>query len=622
MCGIAGQVAAHPTHSRNKEVLSMLDLIRHRGPDGTGIIDSPFGSIGHVRLSILDNSTAAAQPFFSEDFVLSYNGEIYNYKEIQSDLPDRHYNSHSDTEVLFHSVSVVGLEETLRKARGMFAFCWHNTKTGETFLVRDRFGIKPLFYTLNSRQELVFASELKALLFQNQTPINSFRAAYAFLGGLERDGHTTAWDHIHQIPPGHYLHFKDGQTNLVNYFKPLDFVDEAEYRTYDRMSRSDLVSKLDDILKQAVNDMGMGDIPAGSFISGGVDSGLISYYGKQHNPNIKLFSSDVDGPYSEAHLARVNAKAIGSELFMTTYRDNQCLVDLVNCTWHYESPLVVHFNAIPLSGLSKLTRHLQTKAVLTGEGADELFVGYPHLVGGSVDSVLSLPYEILDRLYAAVPGLRRFREKKVFGSNILTSLRHTAEGKNASWSFHSSGAGYSFLPASERKKHMQTTEMLNSHLLSLLWRNDRMGMMYSIESRFPFLDERVVRFALNLPYRHKVSIVNHFSSWKHPFHSGKHLVRLVANKYLPGNVAFGQKKGFPVQGINMLQVNHAYFADGFMANILQLNKPGMNRFLSNLDSYHTALFSLVEIWGKLFVDKQDLDDVKSAVLKNFSLNPS
>lgn len=618
MCGIAGILSHQPTNSRIDDVKQMLELIRHRGPDGIGYADSSFGTIGHVRLSILDSSTAAAQPFVSENSILSYNGEIYNYKDIKRLLPEKPYVSHSDTEVLFQSLSVSGLESTLELLRGMYAFCWHNTSTGETYLVRDRFGIKPLFYTITNNQELIFSSELKSLLAIANRSVNHFKATYSVLGGLERDGHGTAWDNVFQVPPGYYLKFGNGKAELCRYFSITDYVNESTYRELDRMKRSDLVYQLDGLLCQAVNDMGMGDIPAGSFMSGGVDSGLISYYGKGANPNIKLFSSDVDGQQSEAHHARLSAKSIGSNLLMATYRDRQCISDLVTTTWHYESPLVVHFNAIPLAGLAGLARQMSTKAVLTGEGADELFVGYPHLVGGRVESVLSFPYRLLDMLYSTLPVLKRFKEKKRYGTDLQLALRHASEGMFNSWMESDDEGAYAFLSGKDRVKHLQTAVMMKSHLLSLLWRNDRMGMMHSIESRFPFLDERVVRFAMNLPHRHKVSIVNNFSNWKHPFQSGKHLVRLVASKYLPDQIAFGVKKGFPVQGLHMLNLDHSFFAGGFLAGNLGLDKTGLGRFFNEMDPYHKALLGMVEIWSQLFVEGKSIEEVNKAVLKNFS----
>ncbi|MFN5325136.1 MAG: asparagine synthase (glutamine-hydrolyzing) [Bacteroidota bacterium] len=622
MCGIAGILSSQQIQSRKSEVQKMLDLIRHRGPDGEGIVESSFGTIGHVRLSILDSTSAAAQPFTSDGLVLSYNGEIYNYQELKKDLSDRPFISHSDTEVLFNALYAFGLDTTLKSVRGMFAFCWHNQSNGETYLVRDRFGIKPLFYAITPTRELIFASELKSILAVLQQPINEFKAVYSVMGGLERDGHGTAWQGIYQVPPGHYLHFKNGTIELIRYFSITDYVDETTYRELNRMNQSDLVYQLDGLLRQAVDDMGMGDIPAGSFMSGGVDSGLISYYGKYSNPEIKLFSSDVDGHQSEAFHARLNAKAIGSNLLFSTYRDNQCIGELVSTTWHYESPLVVHFNAMPLSGLARLAQQMSTKAVLTGEGSDELFIGYPHLVGGGVDSLLSAPYRLLDYLYSKLPGFKRFKEKKNFGISLQNMIRNSSEGVFMDWLQLDESDAYSFLSEDERSEHLQTAVMMKSHLLSLLWRNDRMGMMHSIESRFPFLDERVVQFAMNLPHKHKVSFVTNLTSWKHPFQSGKHLVRLVASRYLPSKITFGEKKGFPVQGLHLLSTDHEFFKNGFLASTLGLDTAGLDNFFHGLDNYHRSLFGMVEIWSKLFIEGKSLDEVNNAVLKNFSYKPN
>ncbi|MFM8917192.1 MAG: asparagine synthase-related protein, partial [Bacteroidota bacterium] len=216
------------------------------------------------------------------------------------------------------------------------------------------------------------------------------------------------------------------------------------------------------------------------------------------------------------------------------------------------------------------------------------------------------------------PGLKRFKEKRTYGLSIHLALRHASDGEYTSWSQQGNLGSYDFLSAAERLKQLQSVKMMNSHLLSLLWRNDRMGMMHSIESRFPFLDERVVQFALNLPYKHKVAFVSRFSNVKHPFQSGKHLVRLVASRYLPEKVAFGSKKGFPVEGLHNLEIAPAFFENGFLAAILQLDKSGLNSFFANMDGYNKSLFGMVEIWGKLFVEAKSFSEVNDIVLGDFS----
>ena len=616
MCGIAGIISSQRTSSFELNVESMLDLIQHRGPDGRGIQSSSYGTLGHVRLSILDGSAAATQPYIDTDYILSYNGEIYNYQELKHQLPPIKYQSYSDTEVLFHALKTWGVDKTLAKCRGMFAFCWHNRNTGETVLVRDRFGIKPLFYALNNHGNLVFASEIKSVLPYTNGVLNHFRFIMSPLGGLERDGIQTAWDHVVQVPPGHKLVFKNGTAILSRYFDLMDYFNIDQYHECLHLSDLKLCTKLDELLSQAVSDMGMGDIPAGSFMSGGVDSGLISYYGKSSNPNIQLFTSDVFGKLSELHLAQLNAKTLNSDLITSTYLDDHCVDYLVDVTWHYESPLVVHFNALPLSELALTARNNGVKAVLTGEGADELFVGYPHLIGSYISRLADLPHTLLNRLYGSVSLLKRLRSKKEFGIDFFNVLRDTAEGDFLNDGLILAKDKWQFMNEPHQRQHLLSVKMIKSHLLSLLWRNDRMGMMHSIESRFPFLDERLVSFAINLPYKYKVATVSRFGSIKHPFKSGKHLLRKVASNYLPDGISYGQKTGFPVNGLMRLHIQNDFFDNGTLQRVLQLNRSGMSRFLNEMDPYFKSLLCMTEIWSRLFVEGQSKDSLRMDVARS------
>ncbi|MGR6086920.1 MAG: asparagine synthase (glutamine-hydrolyzing) [Arcticibacter sp.] len=621
MCGIAGIVSSAKVPSFHSDVSKMLDLILHRGPDGCGIESSDFATIGHVRLSILDASAGASQPFYDDDFILTYNGEIYNYEEIKKQLPATHFKSYSDTEVLFHALKEWGVVETLKKCRGMFAFCWHKRSTGETYLVRDRFGVKPLFYTVNQFGQLVFASELKSVLSYVKCNINDYRILMSPLGGLERDTKRTAWDGLMQVPPGHILQFFEGKHVITRYFDLADYFDQEYYTELENQSWNQLADQLDVLLSNAVKDMGMGDIPAGSFMSGGVDSGLVSYYGKLSNNDIKLFTSDVSGNLSEFKLAEVNAAAIKSPLIKSTYLDDHCLEYVVNATWHYESPLVVHFNALPLSVLSEITRQNGVKAVLTGEGADELFVGYPHLVGASISKLVSAPFEVLNRIYGAVPALNRLLSKSQFGVDYFKALRNGADNSFMIEDLELANEKLGFLNFKSRNQHLLSFQMIKSHLHSLLWRNDRMGMMHSIESRFPFLDERVVQFAVNLPYHYKVASVTRWNSSKHPFKSGKHLLRKVASNYLPKSISHGQKTGFPVNGLLSIKTDNSFFSHGVIQRTLQLDQKGMHAFLNSLSPYFKSLLLMTELWAQLFVDGQSKDFVSSQVATHVRVSP-
>ena len=616
MCGISGFINHYGYNVAEQNLQVLLDLQHHRGPDFQGKLY--LGNVGfaHNRLSLLDLSSSGNQPFEDESYVLVYNGEIYNYLELKKELSTIEYRSSSDTAVLFQALKEWGVDKTLKKIKGMFAFSWYNKKTQELFLVRDRLGIKPLYYATDSNKTLWFSSEVKAILGVMDAKPNSFKVLFSGLGILERSRKDTAWDEIKHIEPGTYLYVNPSKTVEINYYSTYELIDEKTYRLLEKKSINEVVDEFHHLFDSSVKSMCVSDAPMGAFVSGGIDSSIISHYAVQNVSEMKLFTANILGKHSEFEDAKKLAKSLDKELFDYPFQKEMALRDWAKVTWHYESPIVVHFNAIPFSNVAKLAREHQVKAVLTGEGSDELFLGYGGILTKRYDSLLKFPYTVLDAIYNKIPKLKKFISDSGGSQDLIGIYRFGSQNFTNEIFYNQGLESYNFLPKNKIEEHQQTAKMLNEHIVSLLWRNDRMGMMNSIESRFPFLDEDIIAFAMNLPTKFKIGHTSKFHNYKHPFLIDKYIVRKLAESKLPKELVNKKKKGFPVDGLRELIVNPLFFENGTVVSVLQLSKEQLIFMCKNSPSYLIGILAAVEIWAKLFIEKQTIESVDFIIEKN------
>lgn len=615
MCGISGFINQNKEKVNEQNLDQMLQIQNHRGPDYQGKLY--LGSVGfaHNRLSLLDLSNAGNQPFENDNYVLVFNGEIYNFQELKKELLAVTYASTSDTAVLFQALIEWGVAKTVKKLKGMFAFSWYNKTTQEMYLVRDRLGIKPLFYGFDNHKTLWFASEIKAILAVVETTPNPVKVLYSSLGVLERSRKNTAWDAIKQVEPGNYIYINNKNLEEVKYYTVFDTVNEITYNRLNQSSVKDVLSEFENLFDQSVKSMCISDAPLGAFVSGGIDSSIIAQYAVKNNANLKLFTANVIGKHSEFEDAKDLAKSLNKDLFDYSYQKEMALRDWVKVTWHYESPLVVHFNAIPFSNVAKLAFDHQVKAVLTGEGSDELFLGYSGLITKRYSNILNLPYTILDKIYNKIPKLKSFLTNTGGSQDLLTVYKKSAENFTNEIFYNQGKSVYDFVPKNKKDEHLQTAIMLHEHLVSLLWRNDRMGMIHSIESRFPFLDEDIIAFAMNLPTKFKIGKTFKFHNYKHPFLMDKYLVRKLAENKLPPNLVNKVKKGFPIDGLRNIKVDPIFFHNGTILQILQLTQDQLKYMCVTTPNYLTSILAAVEIWAKLFIEKKSIDEVDLLVQK-------
>jgi asparagine synthase (glutamine-hydrolysing) len=608
MCGFAGILQKEPVPDNILE--SLAASIIHRGPDHTGYFKDEHAGFIHNRLSLVDLSTNAHQPFLDEDHVLLFNGEIYNHQELRNKmLPGQTFRSTSDTETLFHLLAKYGVEATCRAIHGMFAFAWYERETSKLSIVRDRIGIKPLFYHA-SDTAFVFSSEMKGIVMHFPLNINKPTVMSAAIGELENSRTHTAFESLTQLLPGHILtyDYATGKLETSRFFGLADLVDEQYYKELHGLPEKELLDEFDRLLNASVESMLMSDVGMGAFVSGGIDSSLITTMASRHQ-QIQMFTANIVGKYSELPFSRMLSERIGQPLHVYDFEPGFLIRDIVRTTWYYESPIVVHLNSIPFQGVARMANEARTKAVLTGEGADELFLGYPRLLTRKWDRLINLPFDLTTGVYRRIPGLTRYLNlnKANHGGDLLR-MPYAFENEAMAEEHHQA---FSFVKdPGLRKDHVLTLGMLGRGLHSLLWRNDRMGMMHSLESRFPFLDEDLLRFAVNTPIRAKIGRTSRFHNYKHPFLVDKYIVRKTAEKYLPAALNNREKKGFPLFGIANLKVGKGFFRDGFLQELYQMDSKGCKLMEDKTDPYLLAKMACVEIWGRLFARRESIEQVE------------
>lgn len=624
MCGIAGIAkSSYSVDITSKNVASMCRIMRHRGPDNTTVSSYPHVVFGHNRLSLIDLSDRSNQPFENESSALVFNGEIYNYLELKADLIktfDQKFTTTSDTEVLFFGLINWGIEQTLKKLKGMFAFAFYDFASKKVYCARDRTGMKPFFYSVRGSQ-LVFSSELKAIwALDDYSTVNEKYISLATFAEFEYSRKISALTGVHQLEPGTFLIFDvdTGTHTTKTYFKMADYLSIAEFERRNKSSKQEVFEEFEGIFTNTLHKVMAADAKMGAFVSGGVDSSLCAGIAFQKDP-VSLFTSNVVGKHSELENSSLLANVLNTQLNKHDFTPDMFLKSWAKTTWYYESPILAHSNAVPFQHVSELARQHSCKAVLTGEGSDELFLGYPRLLTRRFDKFLLAPINLINSVYKKVPGLSRYLN--LDKTNFHQDFAQFLTGAEALEKEEANLTAYSFLNDQDKAlDQAMTLNMLERSIHSLLWRNDRMGMMHSIESRFPFLYEDMLEFAVNLPVKFKVGKSHKFHNFKHPFHIDKVLVRELAAKVLNEKLGYIQKKGFPVHGLMNVKVDSSFFENGFWQEQLGLSNSVLKLIQKNYHPYLLAKLASVEIWGSLFFKRQSIEEVESRISTHIKLN--
>jgi asparagine synthase (glutamine-hydrolysing) len=562
MCGIFGLIGKRD----QEEVKAANRTIAHRGPDAEGFWFDPENSVAlcHRRLSILDLSASGAQPMRSQSgrYMISYNGEIYNYLEIKEKLSSKNWQGHSDTEVLLACFEEWGIEKTLENIDGMFAIILWDKETKNITLMRDRLGEKPLYYGL-IRNNLVFASELKPIisLFKNELSLCS-SAIEDYFHRSCISGERSIFNQILKLPAGHFITVStssvEKQAELPRPIKYWALKDLALGSL--NISKEEAIVALENKLKKSVRNQMISDVPLGAFLSGGVDSSLIvALMQSQSSKKVKSFSIGFENThYNEAHHAKAVAQHLGAE-HEELYVSEKDLLDQIPGLSHiYDEPFA-DSSQIPTILVSKMARKHVTVA-LSGDGGDELFAGYNrHLFAQTqwpkVSSVPSALRSVVGNSLTLLPpgtwksifsfvstGTAQPHEKVFKLAEVLKSSSMSDFYKSVSshWNDFSPLLNKNSLTSNEDWDVQSALEMCLADAKwympdDVLVKVDRAAMSQSLETRAPFLSRDVVEMAFALPMDLKIR--DGQTKW---------ILRQILYKHVPKELIERPKMGFGV----------------------------------------------------------------------------
>jgi asparagine synthase (glutamine-hydrolysing) len=535
MCGITGIFAfnlAGKLHQIN--LARSTDLLRHRGPDGRGTCLDDHVALGHRRLSILDLSERGAQPMHDDSgrYTLVYNGEIYNYRSLRQELEQKGHRFHSDgdTEVLLHALMEEG-ERCLPKLNGFFAFAFYDRNAQTLLLGRDRFGIKPLYYYFDE-DKFLFASEMPALLAYGLEKKLDHTSLALYLQLNYVPAPHTMLEEVYSLMPGHWLRVSNRQLNLEPYYSiPYDPGSlNPENLTYEQQQE-----RLRGLLHQSVRDRLVSDVPLGTFLSGGIDSTIVSGIARQYVDELHTFSIGYsDAPYfDETRYAGLAARKFGTRHTVFSLSMEDLGAHLADILEAIDQPFA-DSSAIPTYILSQRTSG-QVKVALSGDGADELFAGYNKHQAALRAMHPEWAHRLAAGLHPLWSVLPRSRHNAL--TNRFRQLHRFSEGMRLTqaeryWRWASFADLQETLDLlseeacrrlTDRQHHARKEHLLrhirsdadfnellltDMHLVlpdDMLKKVDMMSMAHGLEVRVPFLDHRLVEFVFRLPVGSKIN---------------------------------------------------------------------------------------------------------------------
>lgn len=607
MCGIVGILSLDGSYIDQRILEKMRDTMIHRGPDDSGVFIVKNVGLAHRRLSIIDLS-GGHQPMSNEDGTvwITYNGEVYNFKDLYNDLSSRGHNfkTKSDTEVIIHAYEEYGMD-CVHKFNGMFAFAIWDSRHQLLWLARDRLGVKPLYYTIWNGK-FIFASEIKAIIAYDEYPreVNS-EIIREYLIFRFVAGSATFFKHIFNMLPGHILKLKDGKLEIRKYWD-IEFDNENFLKDKDAA-----VKTLDQLLSDSVSKRLISDVPLGTFNSGGIDSSLITAYAcLKKNEALHTFSV---GFYEKEFDESYYAKKI-SEKYQTIHHELRVggseFADLLPKMIYYNDEPLNHPNSILIYKISKLAKNYVT-VVLTGEGADELFAGYPRYL---IPKLLRI-IEIVPLMSLLLKILKNLRKSHRIAK--LTMLLDEKEENRLLYNSSFINPKISECVLNQKIKEddlayrlriLQSSNFnslnqllyldIKTYLVSILLRQDKMSMAASIESRVPYLDYRIAEFSFKIDPELKQNIL-----------LTKYVLRKVAGSYLDSKIIRRRKSGFGVPLFTWLR-NKNYLGRYFeLLDNPQIDCIDYNKIRKTLKGktdkvdYTELAWCLInlELWHRIFV---------------------
>ncbi len=629
MCGITGVVAFNELGK-----FSMVNLekatfaLSQRGPDDHGTYHDNFVGLGHRRLSVIDTSNMGHQPMQIPEgrYVISFNGEIYNYKELRKGLIDKgiKFYSETDTEVLLRLYELEG-KKCLQKLNGFFAFAIYDTVEKSTFIVRDRMGIKPLLYMLDD-DKLIFASEMKAIMkYASDWSIDK-KALNTYFQLNYIPAPLTILQGVKKLLPGHYIEINQGQVNIEKYYEI------PSPSTYEHSnSYEDNCSKLIDILDESVQKRLVADVPLGSFLSGGIDSSVITALASRHVDDFKTFSIGFkDNPFfDETHYAQLVADKFKTNHTVFSLSSDD-LYSHIDAIVDYIDEPFADSSAILVNILTKETRKEMTVA-LSGDGADEIFSGYNKHAAWLKSEQDSYTNTLISALHPIASALPKSRSG--FVSNKLRQVEKFGKGLSMNradrywyWASISSQQQVDDLLAPQWKEHNDISAYKNDWLApmidyqdfndflrtdtqlvltnDMLQKVDLMSMSNNLEVRVPFLDHNVVEFAFSLSPDQKINE-----------QMRKRILQDAFREILPTELYNRPKKGFEAPLLDWLKkglksqldelvFNEEYIREQGIFNVATLMKLKAKLFSYNPEDAHSKVWALFvfQRWYKNFME--------------------
>jgi len=625
MCGILG------FNYEDKDFLKKaLNKIEHRGPDDSGIYLDKNVSLGHNRLSILDLSKSGRQPMSNKDETvwITFNGEIYNFKELRKELEKKYdFKSNTDTEVLIYLYEEHGME-MLNKLQGMFAFCIYDKKKNLFFIARDRIGIKPLYYYHNNKK-FIFCSEIKGILedkeIKREVNLESLSSFLIFRANTKEE---TIFKNIKKLIPGNFLIYdlEKSVTSLNEYWNLPNKIKNND--------KKESLMELKELLDDSVKSRLISDVPYGAYLSGGIDSGIIvSLMSKYSSQPIKTFSVGfLEEEHSEVEEARFLAEKLKTNHKELIIEENS-IKKLPEIIYHADEPMSDP-TSIPIYFLSEYAKKYCT-VILTGEGADEVFAGYPQYkfmiyhqdflrksplflrkilpltIKKTPNFILNKGFKFAEAL--GEKGIERF--SKFINSNSYPKqyleLVSIFNEKEQSELFNKNIRFYEYykkyFPKINRNNlliNCQRLDFKEPMVEDLLMKIDKNTMAHSIEARVPFLDHRITELGFSLPSNLKLKLFK-----------TKYILREISKNIIPEQTRKRKKKHFFVPIDNWFKGDLSSLKEELLSekniknqnifNYNYINKINKDFKKSKL-FYSRQLWSLLtfQIWYKLYIEKE------------------
>jgi len=556
MCGITGIFNVNGAPVSISLLKKMTDIISHRGPDGEGFWVDSFIGFGHRRLAIIDLTPLGHQPMQTEDgnFIITYNGEVYNFQNIRIELEAKGYRfrSKTDTEVVLKAYKEWG-KKCILKFNGMFAFAIWDKNNKELFIARDRYGIKPLYYYFKNGV-FIFGSEIKSIIQHPDVSVYvSIPALNEYFSFQNVFSDQTLFKDIYLLPAAHTL-----SLSLVNE-KTLNIEKYWDYRFVEdnRINEKEATEKLSFLFEQAVNRQLISDVEVGSYLSGGIDSGSITCVAAKNFPNLKTFTAGFDVSsasglelsFDEREKSEYLSNLYKTEHYETILKAGDLERVMQHMIWHIEDPRVGE--SYPNFYVARLASKF-VKVVFSGAGGDELFAGYPWryyraVVNDDFDHYIEKYYRYWLRLIpdrfkkdfyqpAIYPEILAYPTKEVFRTVFdykIDQINSPQEYVNHSLYFE-----------------------IKTFMHGLLLVEDKLSMANSLETRVPFLDNDLVDFAMAIPVKYKLKNLSEIVSFNEnepgpktlryfeKTNDGKIILRNAFTKFVPQEYANGIKQGF------------------------------------------------------------------------------